>query len=95
VLPTNGFRVTRLKETSSDLRAVTDHVADYCDYLADLSDNVPGATDLKSLIHSRQNRLQGFQIESGTRIVDLLVSFDSEVRKRERRKMVRTSESGH
>jgi hypothetical protein len=31
------------------------------------------AADLKSLTHSRQNRLQGLQIESGTRIMDLLV----------------------
>src|SRR5262249_8497420 len=31
------------------------------------------AADLKSLTHSRQNRVQGLQIESGTRIIDLLV----------------------
>jgi hypothetical protein len=31
------------------------------------------AADLKSLTHSRQNRLQGFQIESGTTTMDLLV----------------------
>jgi hypothetical protein len=31
------------------------------------------AADLKSLTHSRQNRAQGLQIESGTRIMDLLV----------------------
>ena len=31
------------------------------------------AADLKSLTYSRQNRVQGLQIESGTRIVDLLV----------------------
>jgi hypothetical protein len=31
------------------------------------------AADLKSLIHSRPNRVQGLQIESGTRIIDSLV----------------------
>ena len=31
------------------------------------------AADLKSLTHSRQGRVQGLQIESGTRIIDLLV----------------------
>ena len=31
------------------------------------------AADLKSLTHSRQDRVQGLQIESGTRIIDLLV----------------------
>ena len=31
------------------------------------------AADLKSLTHSRQNRFQGLQIESGTRILGLLV----------------------
>jgi hypothetical protein len=35
--------------------------------------NNASAADLKSLTHSRQNRVQGLQIESGTRIVDLLV----------------------
>src|SRR5262249_51944388 len=35
--------------------------------------NQPSAADLKSLTHSRQNRIQGVQIESGTRIKDLLV----------------------
>jgi hypothetical protein len=31
------------------------------------------AADLKSLTHSWRNRVQGLQIESGTRIMDLLV----------------------
>ena len=31
------------------------------------------AADLKSLTHSRQNRVQGLQIESGTGIMDFLV----------------------
>jgi hypothetical protein len=31
------------------------------------------AADLKSLTHSRQNRVQGLQIESGTRIINLPV----------------------
>ena len=31
------------------------------------------AADLKSLTHSWRNRVQGLQIESGTRIIDLLV----------------------
>ena len=31
------------------------------------------AADLKSLTHSRRNRVQGLQIESGTRIIDLPV----------------------
>jgi len=34
---------------------------------------VTSAADLKSLTHSQQNRVQGLQIESGTRITDLLV----------------------
>ena len=33
----------------------------------------PSAADLKSLARPRQNRVQGLQIESGTRIIDLLV----------------------
>jgi len=33
----------------------------------------PSAADLKSLTHSLENRVQGLQIESGTRIMDLLV----------------------
>src|SRR5205807_10660579 len=35
------------------------------------------------------------RVQSGTRIIGLLVSFDSEVRIRARRKVERTSESGH
>src|SRR5262249_36816686 len=35
------------------------------------------------------------RVQSGTRIIELLVPFDSEVRKRACRKMMRTSESGH
>ena len=35
------------------------------------------------------------RVQSGTRIIGLLVPFDSEVRKRACRKMMRTSESGH
>jgi len=31
------------------------------------------AADLKSLTHAREDRVQGLQIESGTRIMDLLV----------------------
>src|SRR5262249_6383954 len=35
------------------------------------------------------------RVQSGTRIIELLVSFDSEVRIRACRKLRRTSESGH
>jgi hypothetical protein len=35
------------------------------------------------------------RVQSGTRIIKLLVSFDSEVRSRANRKLRRTSESGH
>jgi hypothetical protein len=35
--------------------------------------HISSAADLKSLTHSRQNRVQGLQIESGTGITDLLV----------------------
>src|ERR1700751_2241900 len=35
------------------------------------------------------------RVQSGTRIIELLVPFDSEVRSRARRKMMRASESGH
>ena len=35
------------------------------------------------------------RVQSGTRIIELLVPFDSEVPKRACRKMMRTSESGH
>src|ERR1700736_6456486 len=39
-----------------------------------LGDRRPAsAADLKSVTHSLQNRVQGLQIESGTRIIDLLV----------------------
>ena len=34
---------------------------------------MPGAADLKSLTRALQNRVQGLQIESGTRIIDWLV----------------------
>jgi len=33
----------------------------------------PSTADLKSLTHSRRIRIQGLQIESGTRIISLLV----------------------
>ena len=33
----------------------------------------PSAADLKSLTRSRQNRIQGLQVEGGTGIMDLLV----------------------
>jgi hypothetical protein len=35
--------------------------------------HITSAADLKSLTHSLQDRVQGLQIESGTRITDLLV----------------------
>jgi hypothetical protein len=41
------------------------------------------------------NAVANFGFKSGTRIIDLLVSFDSEVRTRVCRKVQRTSESGH
>jgi hypothetical protein len=41
--------------------------------LSDLAFSNPGAADLKSPTRQRQNRVQGFQIESGTRIGDLPV----------------------
>ena len=41
------------------------------------------------------NAVANFGFKSGTRIIDLLVSFDSEVRTGVCRKVQRTSESGH
>ena len=55
----------------------------------------PSAADLKSLTHLRQDRVQGLQIESGTRIIGLLVpvTFRSP-RKGIAADAARTSESG-
>src|SRR5437763_16399066 len=46
-------------------------------------------------IISRPNSVRNFKLKSRARIKKLLVHFDSEVRKRTRRDMMQTSESGH
>jgi len=47
---------------------------------SDFSNVAASAADLKSLAHARQNWVQGLQIESGTRIIGLLVPITFQVR---------------
>jgi hypothetical protein len=45
----------------------------FCRHAEEARGVATSAADLKSLIHSRRNGIQGLQIESGTRIIDLPV----------------------
>src|SRR5215208_7361250 len=46
-------------------------------------------------LHSCRNLIKRIPEPNHTRMIDLLVSFESEVRSRARRRMKRTSDSGH